>query len=196
MPLWCYLFFSLCFFFQAEDGIRDGHVTGVQTCALPISQQINPPMNRRSPRLKSNCNMVAKDPCEITTITPPNDKERPIPIRLFHSARKNNTAPSVIKTGLVAMINEPLMAEVISSPIKKNRLYPKIPVNAIKNKGIHCFLIALKLTWPRTTTRLNKINPAAPNRSVAAVIGGISVITCSAATNAPPQNNGASNSQQ
>src|SRR5690625_1650554 len=30
-------FFSLLFFFQAEDGIRDGHVTGVQTCALPIS---------------------------------------------------------------------------------------------------------------------------------------------------------------
>src|SRR6266481_8837343 len=28
---------KLCyFFFQAEDGIRDGTVTGVQTCALPI----------------------------------------------------------------------------------------------------------------------------------------------------------------
>src|SRR5690348_17734816 len=26
------------FFFQAEDGIRDGRVTGVQTCALPISR--------------------------------------------------------------------------------------------------------------------------------------------------------------
>ena len=26
------------FFFQAEDGIRDDLVTGVQTCALPISQ--------------------------------------------------------------------------------------------------------------------------------------------------------------
>src|SRR5690606_39915909 len=26
----------MCFFFQAEDGIRDFHVTGVQTCALPI----------------------------------------------------------------------------------------------------------------------------------------------------------------
>src|SRR5687767_15697746 len=26
------------FFFQAEDGIRDKLVTGVQTCALPISQ--------------------------------------------------------------------------------------------------------------------------------------------------------------
>src|SRR5205823_10561033 len=34
------LFFFLCilflFFFQAEDGIRDKLVTGVQTCALPI----------------------------------------------------------------------------------------------------------------------------------------------------------------
>src|SRR5260370_23721257 len=28
------------FFFQAEDGIRDSSVTGVQTCALPISQSI------------------------------------------------------------------------------------------------------------------------------------------------------------
>src|SRR5207249_7462828 len=29
--------FSSVFFFQAEDGIRDRNVTGVQTCALPIS---------------------------------------------------------------------------------------------------------------------------------------------------------------
>src|SRR5207245_5288134 len=28
---------SVVFFFQAEDGIRDATVTGVQTCALPIS---------------------------------------------------------------------------------------------------------------------------------------------------------------
>src|SRR5439155_21808948 len=28
------------FFFQAEDGIRYGHVTGVQTCALPISWDV------------------------------------------------------------------------------------------------------------------------------------------------------------
>src|SRR5690625_233641 len=30
------IFLYLLFFFQAEDGIRDSHVTGVQTCALPI----------------------------------------------------------------------------------------------------------------------------------------------------------------
>src|SRR5699024_11612637 len=29
--------FIIVFFFQAEDGIRDRNVTGVQTCALPIS---------------------------------------------------------------------------------------------------------------------------------------------------------------
>ena len=29
--------FFFFFFFQAEDGIRDYKVTGVQTCALPIS---------------------------------------------------------------------------------------------------------------------------------------------------------------
>src|SRR5439155_2721313 len=28
--------------FQAEDGIRDGHVTGVQTCALPICTPAKP----------------------------------------------------------------------------------------------------------------------------------------------------------
>src|SRR5690348_18485605 len=38
----------LFFFFQAEDGIRDGRVTGVQTCALPIltaSPDVPPTVN-------------------------------------------------------------------------------------------------------------------------------------------------------
>src|SRR5262249_57820892 len=34
------LFVMLFFFFQAEDGIRDWSVTGVQTCALPISRRL------------------------------------------------------------------------------------------------------------------------------------------------------------
>src|SRR5436309_10607216 len=39
-----YIFFFVFFFFfffQAEDGIRDFHVTGVQTCALPISRRLS-----------------------------------------------------------------------------------------------------------------------------------------------------------
>src|SRR5207249_9262381 len=35
------IFFFFVFFFQAEDGIRDRNVTGVQTCALPISLDSN-----------------------------------------------------------------------------------------------------------------------------------------------------------
>src|SRR5690625_6859778 len=33
------LVYFCIFFFQAEDGIRDGHVTRVQTCALPIFEE-------------------------------------------------------------------------------------------------------------------------------------------------------------
>src|SRR5205809_4425545 len=35
---------AFLFFFQAEDGIRDVAVTGVQTCALPISSKLLPPV--------------------------------------------------------------------------------------------------------------------------------------------------------
>src|SRR2546429_3636703 len=41
---------SLHFFFQAEDGIRDVAVTGVQTCALPISIISRPHHGRNNAR--------------------------------------------------------------------------------------------------------------------------------------------------
>src|SRR2546430_13535091 len=37
------------FFFQAEDGIRDLTVTGVQTCALPICDAIAAPLTKSLP---------------------------------------------------------------------------------------------------------------------------------------------------
>src|SRR5207249_1538858 len=45
VPAYCDRMYSVCddgvcFFFQAEDGIRDRNVTGVQTCALPISRRV------------------------------------------------------------------------------------------------------------------------------------------------------------
>src|SRR5690554_2703643 len=42
------------FFFQAEDGIRDADVTGVQTCALPISRPREIITLRRSIRAASD----------------------------------------------------------------------------------------------------------------------------------------------
>src|SRR5262249_62251994 len=38
----CLIRLYFFFFFQAEDGIRDWSVTGVQTCALPISGSPTP----------------------------------------------------------------------------------------------------------------------------------------------------------
>src|SRR2546426_12763163 len=43
------LLFFFFFFFQAEDGIRDYKVTGVQTCALPISDRAGAPRPRGQP---------------------------------------------------------------------------------------------------------------------------------------------------
>src|SRR5690606_39640851 len=43
-------FLVLIFFFQAEDGIRDFHVTGVQTCALPICPDPPAPAQRHRER--------------------------------------------------------------------------------------------------------------------------------------------------
>src|SRR5262249_56498656 len=52
----------LFFFFQAEDGIRDWSVTGVQTCALPISatsSRTPPIVTRRLARPGLGSHMVA-----------------------------------------------------------------------------------------------------------------------------------------
>src|SRR5256885_17234413 len=43
------------FFFQAEDGIRDYKVTGVQTCALPISSACGAPPPESSRGTTSPC---------------------------------------------------------------------------------------------------------------------------------------------
>ena len=54
--LFFFFFFMFVFFFQAEDGIRDTSVTGVQTCALPISNNLFPFFNFRhiNPNLFKN----------------------------------------------------------------------------------------------------------------------------------------------
>src|SRR2546421_7057286 len=67
------------FFFQAEDGIRDLIVTGVQTCALPISVIVVRPQPRddhRHPRARSPGRSLGRHP--RATLAPPNPpRKRP-----------------------------------------------------------------------------------------------------------------------
>src|SRR5690349_22001200 len=52
-------FFFFFFFFQAEDGIRDLYVTGVQTCALPISAEAEPLVRAPWPAPSSRISALA-----------------------------------------------------------------------------------------------------------------------------------------
>src|SRR5207249_8138522 len=51
------------FFFQAEDGIRDRNVTGVQTCALPISSSTDGRRSRdtRAPLRRGGCPSAGRE---------------------------------------------------------------------------------------------------------------------------------------
>src|SRR5699024_11337275 len=50
------------FFFQAEDGIRDRNVTGVQTCALPICDRLS--IVGKSPQISISWLSCAEGICE------------------------------------------------------------------------------------------------------------------------------------
>src|SRR5690348_17478981 len=55
----------IIFFFQAEDGIRDGRVTGVQTCALPILR-----LAITGPMLVANLIQIAADNKDKSPVKP------------------------------------------------------------------------------------------------------------------------------
>src|SRR2546426_12836757 len=72
---------ALIFFFQAEDGIRDYKVTGVQTCALPISADLPELIATLTPRLFFVTS--SRDGCERTLLA-----------RAFERKEDRTTAPS------------------------------------------------------------------------------------------------------
>src|SRR5437868_12142313 len=73
------------FFFQAEDGIRDRNVTGVQTCALPISPltvskepPVKAPVNVATPLGKVFVPLRLTVPASL--IVPPITSRLPAPV--------------------------------------------------------------------------------------------------------------------
>src|SRR5687767_5157165 len=91
----------ISFFFQAEDGIRDKLVTGVQTCALPISFIYNKLEERGLvTTIKSAKKLVEKERPEVWDILEEVIKEHPILL---------NRAPTLHRLGIQAF--EPLLIE-------------------------------------------------------------------------------------
>src|SRR5437868_7456562 len=58
MYFYCMSCLFCFFFFQAEDGIRDRNVTGVQTCALPISSSAPPTLGATLAVFKQHTDQV------------------------------------------------------------------------------------------------------------------------------------------
>src|SRR6266536_4119822 len=90
------------FFFQAEDGIRDPLVTGVQTCALPISRPYLPPRpSRRRPTRRVAGHVTdraAPRPPRVPGGTsrrrsPPPKRPTGSPLRAAFSGRRRNERP-------------------------------------------------------------------------------------------------------
>src|SRR5438874_9386096 len=69
------------FFFQAEDGIRDLYVTGVQTCALPIYGDARQaaPSHHRERRLIPDGHVAAADVERLLTKLPSDEVDRSLP---------------------------------------------------------------------------------------------------------------------
>src|SRR5207253_3541474 len=83
------------FFFQAEDGIRDGHVTGVQTCALPISafQTFHNIQTKRERMTTPTMAPVAGRYCVRSEMPPPRRlrmprRDRPIRMKMRSEERR------------------------------------------------------------------------------------------------------------
>src|SRR5688572_31517456 len=87
-----FVVFFFFFFFQAEDGIRDLTVTGVQTCALPIylrSAAGGPPVRR--PRPDSRCRLLKRNPTDRKS-TRLNSSHSQISYAVFCLKKKNIVA--------------------------------------------------------------------------------------------------------
>src|SRR5688572_16549385 len=70
------------FFFQAEDGIRDLTVTGVQTCALPILETVTPAANAKGIRLQ-----VLQDPAGSCVVGDPDRLQQVFWNLLFNAVK-------------------------------------------------------------------------------------------------------------
>src|SRR3989442_1311983 len=132
------------FFFQAEDGIRDADVTGVQTCALPISIGSSATSSRnnvppaacsktprcldvapvKAPRSWPNSSLSASDTVRALQLTARKGLPQRGPLKWM--ARATNSFPlplsPVISTGLLELVTRLIFS-------KTSRMRELLPIS-------------------------------------------------------------------
>src|SRR5256885_15987153 len=117
------------FFFQAEDGIRDYKVTGVQTCALPISAgtlsgqplMILPKVcERQAIQPKKRCNKTR------TTLAPIDVKKPALP--LMARERTDAKITSRIASNAVFSASERLLLKRTSTSVSRKMITPRTDI--------------------------------------------------------------------
>src|SRR2546430_17274362 len=111
------MYLYLFFFFQAEDGIRDLTVTGVQTCALPISCEQPPRAVLSQGRRATRVGRHARGPLGVC---PPDDGARPGRLADAH-------AGSVCRATPTRYLRIPHSALRISLDLRRRLLRPPPP---------------------------------------------------------------------
>src|SRR3989449_3217085 len=112
------------FFFQAEDGIRDVAVTGVQTCALPISplrerrEDIPPLVAHFVPRLSAELGRP------VRSVTP----EALAILEHYHWPGNVRELENVIERALVLGSGDTLEASALPPDLRRPRNVQEIPV--------------------------------------------------------------------
>src|SRR2546427_3287850 len=138
------LFVIFFFFFQAEDGIRDLTVTGVQTCALPISA--------RPPQPASNVDFTVAQavaaelhPGEPVSVFAA-DNPRPLTARIVAVDAKIDPATrnALVRARIASQAPAPGASVRVEVPTGPPTTVVAIPVSALRKgpAGDHVFLIA------------------------------------------------------
>ena len=135
-----FLFFF--FFFQAEDGIRDYKVTGVQTCALPIYLDLDVVINNAGTTVSKSA--LNHSGTEIDTIIDTNLKG------VFH----------VAKAAAASMVARDIEGSIINvASILGHRVAGHASAYAASKAAVLQLTRALALEWARYGVRVNALSP-------------------------------------
>src|SRR2546425_10252851 len=108
--------YVMFFFFQAEDGIRDKLVTGVQTCALPISELVT----------QHGCHLVITDlemprmtGYELMVQLRQSPSTRRIPVMVVTSRAGAKHRDRAMKEGATAFLTKPVQEDQLIAAVEQ-----------------------------------------------------------------------------